>query len=297
MVGSQKLLDLLGFHSINEGFRKIEINELLSRNLNRDEIRVLTKKLNLSGNTKEECLNLIFKINENELLEAIKNLYHINKISGIYQYKKITLGPLGIINSYCEREYDDDIIDVLNDYDLKDLRKIAGHLKIEEINENKDFLVQKILTDFNNEKIILCIQQLIYEKQIQIPKISEYSNLIITSCGIFERKEDVFHPKEQLKNFLLKEVPIGDLVLVISYELDINSEKVTSEMESLLLEYCINNSPIEVIRKFFNSSGILKLAEKTFHQKPPKSTPEDDIINCILSVLGFDIPPKLVSRQ
>lgn len=296
-VGSQQLLDLLGVHSINEGFRKIEIDELLSRGLNRDEIRALAKKLNLSGNTKEECLHSIFKINENELLEAIKNLYQTNKISGIYQYKKITLGPLGILNGCCEREYDDDIIDVLYDYDQKDLRKIAELLKIEEINETKDFLVQKILTDFNNEKIILCIQQLISEKQIQIPKISEYSNLIITSCGIFERKEDVFHPKEKLKDFLLKEVPIGDLVSVISYELGINSDKATSEMESLLLEYCIKNPPESVIKKFFSSSGILKLAEKIFHQKPPKSTPEDEIINCILSVSGFDIPPKLVGLK
>src|SRR3972149_8049067 len=188
-VGSKQLLDLLGLHSINEGFRRIEIDELLSKCLNRDEIRALTKKLNLSGNTKEECLNLIFRINENELSEAIKNLYHTNKISGVYQNKKITLGPLGILNGCCEREYEyDDIIDLLNDYEQKDLRKIAENLKIEKINETKDYLVQKILIDFNNEKIILCIQQLISEKQIQIPKISEFSNLIITSCGILERK-------------------------------------------------------------------------------------------------------------
>lgn len=95
---------------------------------------------------------------------------------------------------------------------------------------------------------------------------------------------------------MLKEVHIEDLVSVISYELD-NSDKSTSEMESLLLEYCINNPPEKVIRKFFSSSGILKLAKEIFHQRPPKSTPEDEIINCILSVLGFDIPPKLVGLK
>src|SRR5574341_1507914 len=80
LVGSQQILDLLGLHSINEGFRKIEIHGLLST-LNRHEVRTLAKKLNLSGSTKEQCLNLIFKVNENELLEAIKDLYHTNKIS------------------------------------------------------------------------------------------------------------------------------------------------------------------------------------------------------------------------
>ncbi len=294
LVGSQQILDLLGLHSINEGFRKIEIHGLLS-NLNRHEVRTLAKKLNLSGGTKTECLNLIFKVNENELLEAIKDLYHTNKISRVHHYKKIVLGPMGILESCCER--DGNIIDALHEYDQEDLIKIAQSLSIEEIGETKNYLIQKMLTDFNNEKIIPCIQHLISEKQIQKPKISEYSNLIVTSCGIFERKEYVFHPKEQLKDFLLKEVPIGDLVPVFSHELDINSEKATSDMESLLLEYCIKNPPEEVIRKFFSSSGILKLAEKIFHQKPPKSTPEDEIINCILSVLGFDIPPKLVGLK
>ncbi|MDP2753251.1 MAG: hypothetical protein Q8P40_02540 [Nitrospirota bacterium] len=95
----------------------------------------------------------------------------------------------------------------------------------------------------------------------------------------------------------MKEVPKDDLVSVISHELKINSDNATAEMDRLLLEYCIDNPPEEVMRKFISYPNLLKLAEKIFHQRPPNSVPENEIINSILSILGFNNPPKLVGLK
>lgn len=295
IVGKQRLLDLLKLQSIDEGFRKIDIFKLLS-NLKRNHVLALSKELNLPGDTKQECFVSIWGIKETVISEAIKKLYNSNKISGVYQYKNNVLGPIGILNGYHEREHEyGDIIDFLNDFNETEIIKIADSLKIENVNKSKEYFLQKILTNYDNERIILAIQQLTSEKQIQIPRISKWSNLIVTSCGIFEKKKFILHPKEELRDFLLKEVSYDELMFVISHELGIDEN--TFEIESILLEYCVNNPPEEVIKKFFRYSDILKHAKKIFHQNPPKSIPENEIINCILSTLGFDLPQRLVGLK
>ena len=295
IVGKQLLLDLFNLQSIDEGFRKIDIFKLLS-NLKRNHILDLAKELNLPGDTKQECFESIWRIKETVISEAIKKLYDSNKIHGVYQYKNIVLGPIGIIDAYHEREHENgDIIDILNDLNQIEIIKIADSLKIENVNKSKEYFIQKILTNYDNERIILAIQQLISEKQIQIPRISNWSKLIVTPCGIFEKKKFILHPKEELRDYLLEEVSYDDLMFVISHELRI--DKNTFEIKSILLEYCVNNPPEKVIQKFFSYSNILKRTEKIFHQKPPKSIPENEIVNCILSTLGFDIPKRLVGLK
>ena len=294
-VGKQRLLDLFELQSIGEGFRKVDLFKLLS-NLKRNHVLALAKELNLPGDTKQECFASIWRIKETVISEAIKKVYDSNKISGVYQYKNIVLGPIGIIDGNHEREHEyGDIIDFLNDFNQTEVIKIADSLKIEYVNKSKEYFIQKILTNYDNERIILTIQQLISEKQIQIPRISNWPKLIVTSCGIFEKKKFILHPKEELRDYLLEEVSYDDLMFVISHELGI--DKNTFEIESILLEYCVNNPPEKVIKNFFSYPNILKLAEKIFHQKPPKSIPENEIVNCILSTLGFDIPQRLVGLK
>ncbi|MDP2754229.1 MAG: hypothetical protein Q8P40_07550 [Nitrospirota bacterium] len=198
VVGKRRILNLLELQSIDEGFRKINVQGLLS-NLNRNQVRVLAKELNFSGKTKTECLNAIWKIKETEISDAIKNLYNGNKISGVFQYNNIVLGPLGILDSHYEREYEyGDVINILNNFGQTDLGKIAESLKIGNGDDTKDHVIQKILTDFDNEKVILAIQQIISKKQIQMPEISKWSKLVITPCGIFERKNIYVHHSKEL---------------------------------------------------------------------------------------------------
>jgi len=295
IVGKQRLLDLLKLQSIDEGFRKIDIFKLLS-NLNRNHVLALAKELNLPGDTKQECFESIWGIKETVISETIKKLYDSNKILGVYQHKNVVLGPIGILDGCHEREHEyGNIIDFLNGFNQTEIKKIADSLKIENVNKSKEYFIQKILINYDNERIILAIQQLTLEKQIQIPQISKWSNLIITSCGIFEKKKFILHPKEELRDFLLEDVSYDDLMSVISHELGI--DKNTFEIKSILLEYCVNNPPENVIKKFFSYPDILKLAEKVFHQNPPKSIPENEIVNCILSTLGFDIPQRLVGLK
>ena len=290
-VGNQKILDLFNLQNVEEGFKKIDSFKLLS-NLNRKQILALAKELNLSGSTKKECLINIFAVNENSISEAIIKLYSLNKISTVHQYNTMVLGPLGILHSCCERENEyGDIIDFLNDFNLTDLRKVVESLNLENTDGTKDYCVQKILTNYENESILLTIQQLSFKKLIKVPDVDRWGNLVVTSCGIFESKDDVCHPKEELRDFLLKEVPHDDLKAVISHELGV--EQDTLDINVSLLEYCVNNPPEKVIEKFFSYSDILKLTEKIFHQKPPKSISEDEIINCILSCIGFEMPQKL----
>lgn len=290
-IGKQKILDLFNLRDIDEGFKKIDTFKLLS-NLDRKQILALAKELKISGNTKKECLINIFTVDEKSISEAIIKLYSLNKISSVHQYKTMVLGPLGILHSCCEREKEyADIIDFLNDFNLTDLRKIAESLILENTDGTKDYFVQSILTNYENESILFSIHQLSLKKLIQVPEVDKWSNLVVTSCGIFEIKDDVYHPKEELKDFLLKEVPHDDLISVISHELGIEDDSL--DIDISLLEYCVNNSPEKVIKKFFSYSDILKLTEKTFHQKPPKSISDDEIINCILSCIGFQMPRKL----
>ncbi|MCK4797340.1 MAG: hypothetical protein KAT05_08155, partial [Spirochaetes bacterium] len=256
IVGKKQLLNLFDLHDIDEGYRKLEIIKLISH-LNKNQVNILAKELNLPGETKGECLLGIWRVKESTISEKIKKLYAENKISGVHQYNTMVLGPLGILNSCYEREKEyDDIIDLLYNFTIIDLRKIAESLKIENTNENKDDFVQKILITHENETILLVISKLGSEKLIKIPEISEWSKLIITSCGIFERKDYVYHPKEELRDFLLKEVPHDDLKSVISHESGI--EQDTLDIDISLLEYCVNNSPEKVIKKFFSYSDILK---------------------------------------
>ncbi|MCK4796460.1 MAG: hypothetical protein KAT05_03720 [Spirochaetes bacterium] len=290
-IGKQKILDLFNLQNVDEGFKKIDTFKLLS-NLNKNQVLALAKELNLQGSTKKECLIVIFTVKDNLISNAIKKLYSANKISKVHLYKTMVLGPFGILHSCCEREREyGDIIDFLNDFNLIDLRKVAESLNLENTYESEEQFVQKILINYENEQILSTIQKLSFEKFIQVPDVDRWGNLVVTSCGIFERKDDVYHPKEELRDFLLKEVPHDDLKAVISHELGV--EQDTLDINVSLLEYCVNNPPEKVIEKFFSYSDILKLTEKIFHQKPPKSISEDEIINCILSCIGFEMPQKL----
>jgi hypothetical protein len=294
-VGEKELLKLFGLESVQEGYRKLDILNLIQKAYNLNEVSLLAKELGVQKKSKTENIKEIFlSRNEEQISNAIKVLYKNKKFSGIYQYLKIVSGPKGIIDSCCEHISDvEQFLDSLKESDLK---QIYQKLEIEEKASTVDEMKQLILIHSTDENIIREVNKLISNVSIEPPEMPEWSSLIVTSCGLFHRQEEI-NPKLELRDFLLKNVDKEDLKLVIARELRVKQEVVDNELERYLLEYLLDKSPENIIHSFFDKPDIIRLAERIFKCKPNDDISFDEIINCILSTLGFTIPPKLIGLK
>ncbi len=296
-VGEKELLNLFELDSVQEGYRKLDILRSIDVGCNLNEVNLLAKELGVKKKGKAETVKeiVLSKFNEEQISNAIKALYHNKKFSGVDQYRKIVIGPRGIVDSCCER-VSTDILDFLNSLKESDLKQLYLKLGIKEKTSTVDEMKQLILIHSTDENIIDKVNKLISDRLIEPPEISNWSSLIVTSCGIFRRDEEI-NPKLELRDLLLKNVDKDDLKLVIAKELRLKPEIVDNELERYLLEYLLDKSPEDIIHSFFDKPDIIRLAESIFKCKPNDDISFDEIISCILSTLGFVIPPKLIGLK
>ncbi len=295
-VGEKQLLNLFGLESVQEGYRKIDIFDLIQKSYGLKEVNLLAKELGIQKKSKTENVREIFlSRNEEKISNAIKVLYKNKKFSGVYQYLKVISGPRGIIDSCCER-ISANIIQFLDNLKESDLKRIYQRLEIEEKAFTVDEMKQLILAHSLDENIIQEINKLISDRLIEPPEMPRWSSIISTSCGLFYREEGI-NPKLELRDFLLKKVDNDDLKLVIVKELKLKQEIDDGELERYLLEYLLDKSPEDIVHSFFDKPNIIRLAESIFKCKPNDDISFDEIINCVLSTLGFIIPPKLIGLK
>lgn len=294
-VGEKQLLNLFLIESVEEGYRKVDILHLIPKSYGRKEINLLAKELGIHKKTsKTENVSAIFlSKNEEKISNAIKILYKNKRFIGVYQYNKLISGPRGIIDGCCER-ISQDIIEFLNILKESDLKQIFRKLEINDKASTIDEMKQLILAHSTDENIIQEVNKLISNGLIEPQDMPSWSSIIVTSCGLFYREEGV-NPKLELRDFLLNKVDKNDLLLVIAKEL--KREVDNHELERYLLEYILDKSPEDIIHSFFNKPAIIRLSESMFKYKPNDDISFEEITNCILSTLGFIIPPKLIGLK
>ncbi len=190
-----------------------------------------------------------------------------------------------------------DILVFLDSLNESDLKQVYQKLGIKEKAFKADEMKQSILIKSTDENIIQEVNKLISNKLIELPEMPRSSFVVVTSCGLFQNGENRPNPKVELKDFLLKNIDKDDLKLEIAKELRLKDEVIDSELERYLLQYCIIKSPEDIIKNFFNKPAIIRLAESLFKYKPHNDISSDEIINCILSTMGFIIPPKLTGLR
>lgn len=295
-VGEKELLKLFGLESVQEGYRKLDILNLIQKSYNLNEVNLLAKELGVQKKSKKENINEIFLLrNEEQISNAIKVLYKTKKFSGVYQYHKIVIGPKGIIDSHCEHK-STDIIEFLDSLKESDLKRVYQKLEVDQKASTIDEMKQLILIHLTDENIIQEANKLISNGLIDPPDMPSWSSIIVTSCGLFHREEEI-NPKLELRDLLLKKVDKDDLKIVIAKELKLKQEVVNHELERYLLEYLLDKSPEDIVHSFFDKPDIIRLAESMFKCKPNDDVSFDEITNCILSTLGFMIPPKLIGLK
>lgn len=294
-VGEKELLKLFGFRTIQEGYRKLDIINLINKS-NLNEVSLLAKELGVQKKNKAENIKEIFLLrNEEQISNAIKILFKTKKLLGIYQYLKIVSGPKGIIDSCYEHQ--SDVVQFVDSLKESELKQIYRKLEIKEEASTVNEMKQLILANSSDENIIKEVNKLISNRLILIdPSESPELSIIMTSCGLFQR-EEWKNPKLELRDLLLKKVDKDDLKLVIAKELKLKKEVDNHELERYLLEYLLDKSPEDIIHSFFDKPDIIRLAESIFKCKPNDDISFEEIINCILSTLGFIIPPKLIGLK
>lgn len=297
-MGEKELLSLFELESVREGYRKLDVLNLIYHSCVLNEVNLLAKELGIPKKGKKETVtNIVFsrKFDEEKIGYAIKSLHAKKKFSGVYQFSNIVIGPKGIIDS-CSERTSTDIIDFLNEITKSNLKNIYQSLKIKEKATTEDEIKQLLLVNNTDEKIIETTNKLINRKMIDLPKMPTWSSIVVTPCGLY-KKEDGTNPRESLKNFLLEYVDKDDLKLVIARELNLEDDMVDSELDRYLLEYVLEKSPENIINNFFDNPGIIRLSENLFKYKPNNDISFNEIINCILSSLGFIVPPKLIGLR
>jgi len=78
------------------------------------------------------------------------------------------------------------------------------------------------------------------------------------------------------------------------HELEPELSKYKGDFATRALEYCIENSPVEILDKLFGLPALRKLASALGIPSVDKIAQKDRIICELLKMLGFSVPPSLI---
>jgi hypothetical protein len=246
-------------------------------------------------------------VKEEQLLCALEESCGKRMPSGdtfpdVFQFQHIVFGPLGFLNSSVERNrYDvDTITEILTKYmegeNLLETLVSSFRDKIpKEIFEsvtNKDrihkdsALKQLVLAYSSDKEICYLANELLAKERLKINVEDFYENIeypwIITRYGI--ALEPKGEPINNLVNLVRKHYEEADL--------EPELKRYSGDFPTRLLEYCIIESPETILRRFFGTPELRKIAKK-FGFVTGNIESADEIVALTLLGLGFGVPPTL----
>jgi len=148
----------------------------------------------------------------------------------------------------------------------------------------KEKFSQVLLAKLSDEEIFATLNQLIENGSLKIDSIERYWDFVATPHGIFETS---YHGDENLAHWILRMFAEEELAPFFL-------GGKTDNIEHLVQEKCITETPDKILAQFFGSGpSLAKLASRLGLFGLHKIENEKVLSQVILLKLGFDVPPEL----
>jgi len=287
------------------------------------KIRIVRK-----ADKKTPAHTIAFTLGEEVFTKAWVSLYKEGVLPAVFHYGKLTLGALGWLKANYDRweGYYTTLFDVINEkfneksrvtiygnllgvlnqvakgpHKLKVSQELGAQL-VETLKltaaEKDDILrsmmnLQLVETYIDDENLCEVINRLITEDYIEPPDVQRlyerfpysFSDWIITPYGVFKQSPSWLRdPNKELAELVQKEFDRKYL------EPDLESYQGSYPLR--VLEYCIRESPENILRKF-GAFRLREVAEKLGIRAALKIKDEEELLRLVILNLGFNLPPIL----